>query len=296
MSISLGSTTIGSVYLGSTKIGSAYFGSVKVYPSAPVDPYNPLNLPSYTIRMKFTDGFTPTTSYGTLTQVSASPNVWDFTYSDANWSSMIYTKISSSACTNLIEILGANSTGVTNMSGLFNTCSSLTSVALFDMSSVTAIVDTFHGCSALTSIPQFNTSSVTNFSQAFYGCSALTSCPELDTSASTNMSATWYNCSSLTTLPALDFSSATNMLSMCEGCSSLRAIPSFTVSNALTTTTSAFRDCANVESGSYSMYLSLSALNSVLSYSNTFTNCGYNTVTGAAELDQIPRSWGGNGS
>ena len=77
MSLKIGSTNIGSLYLGSTKIGQAYLGSVKVYESA-------VQLPAYTLRYKFyTSGFDPTTitgGKGTWTQVSSSPNVWDWTY------------------------------------------------------------------------------------------------------------------------------------------------------------------------------------------------------------------------
>lgn len=55
MSLSLGNTTIGSLYLGSTKVGAAYLGSTKVYESA-------VQLPPYTLRYQFhTSGFDPTT-------------------------------------------------------------------------------------------------------------------------------------------------------------------------------------------------------------------------------------------
>ena len=131
MSISLGSTNFGSLYLGSTKIGEAYLGSVKVYGSTPPDPYNPLNLPPYTIRLKFNNGVTPTFSYGTAVQVSSSPNVWDLTYQNSNWQYLV------SSQTRLIEVLGANTSSVTVMDDMFAGCDELTSLSLFDTSAVT---------------------------------------------------------------------------------------------------------------------------------------------------------------
>ena len=295
MAIKLGSTNFGSVYLGSTKIGSAYLGNVKVYPSG--DPYNPLNLPPYTIRFRFSDGMTPSCNYGTLNRVSTSPNVWDFYYPRQDWTTLCYASgLVTTDRPYILEILGANTTNVTKMDSMCIGCSNLTNVALFDMSSVTTLKDAFKDCTALTSIPMFNTSSVTNFNQMVYNCLALTSFAQIDTSAATDMQFTWYNCTSLTSLPTLDLSSAIEIGGMCRGCSSLRTIPPFTFSNSLEGLTRAFQDCVNVESGAYDMYLTLSAIPGVYGYDNTFTNCGSNTVTGRADLARIPRSWGGTGS
>ena len=140
MSISKGSVTIGSVYLGSTKIASAYLGNVKVYES--VDPYNPLGLPPYTIRLKFTSGVTPTFSKGTAVQVSSSPdNVWDLTYEDSQWNQLLNGQ------TDLIEIIGANSTGVTNMKSFVAGDTSLTTIPIFDTSAVDDFTSAFQSCS-----------------------------------------------------------------------------------------------------------------------------------------------------
>mgnify|MGYP003488503029 CR=1 FL=1 len=69
MSISLGSTNFGSLYLGSTQVAEAYLGSVKVY--GPAQP--PLELPPYTMRLRYDQGVTPT--YDSA--------VWNFTLVDA---------------------------------------------------------------------------------------------------------------------------------------------------------------------------------------------------------------------
>ena len=191
MSLSLGNTTIGSLYLGSTKIGAAYLGNVKVYESG--DPYNPLNLPPYTIRCKFSSGYTPDMG-DSQTLVDASDNVWDITLNNTVWGSLFLGN------TNIIEVLGANTTGVTDMSW------------------------TFYGCSSLTSVPLFDTSSCTNMS-------------------------------------------------------------------------SMFRNCFLVQSGALALYQQASTQAITPQHNSyTFQNCGRDTISGAAELAQIPSSWGGTGA
>lgn len=130
MSLKIGSTNIGSLYLGSTKIGQAYLGNVKVYESA-------VQLPAYTLRYKFyTSGFDPTTltgGKGTWTQVSSSPNVWDWTYNvpgqHTHWTYGPFANSTSGASTvhltGLYDIIAAgDNTGVEDMSyffGIYNT-------------------------------------------------------------------------------------------------------------------------------------------------------------------------------
>ena len=201
-------------------------------PPAPV-------LPPYTIRLKFTEGVTPTLSKGTGVQVSSSPNIWDLTYTIKNWISLC------SGQSDLIEVIGANTTDVTNMSDMFINCSALTTVSLFDTSSVTNTSYMFSSCSSLTSVPLFNTSSVTNMNYMFN------------------------KCSSLTTVPLFNTSNVTNMTRM-------------------------FSNCTNVQSGALALYQQASAqATPPTKHSYTFYKCGRDTTTGAAELAQIPTSWGG---
>lgn len=76
----------------------------------------------------------------------------------------------------------------------------------------------------------------------------------------------------------------------------LREIPLFDTSSA-TDMSEAFLHCINVESGALALYTQASSqANPPASHSRTFENCGSNTVTGAAELAQIPASWGGTGA
>ena len=82
-----------------------------------------IDLPPYTIRLRYRDGVTPSFAHGTATQVSQSPNVWDLTYESGSWRNLLKEDV------DLLEVLGANSTGVWRMDGMFNWCENLTSVA-----------------------------------------------------------------------------------------------------------------------------------------------------------------------
>lgn len=197
-----------------------------------IDPF-----PSYTLRLRFTEGHTPTNSKGTLTQVSASPNVWDWTYNNTNWSNAWYDYGNT-----LLEVIDNNTSNVTNMESLFQGCTALTSVPLFDTSNVMNMSYMFSDCSSLTSVPLFDTSKVTNMSYMFYGC-AITSVPLFDTSKVTNMRCMFYQ-------------------------------------------------CLKVASGALALYQQASTqTNPPTNHKSTFYNCGRDTVTGAAELAQIPSDW-----
>ena len=71
-------------------------------------------------------------------------------------------------------------------------------------------------------------------------------------------------------------------------CEKLRYIPAFNFSS-LGDARYTFNDCYSVESGILDMYNSLK--DRVTQHTETFYNCGINTVTGAAELAQIPDDW-----
>lgn len=221
-------------------------------------------LPAYTIRLKFTEGVTPTFSKGTGTQVSSSPNVWDLTYENANWTQLLSSQL------NLIEVIDANTTGVTNMSYMLERCNGLVSVALFDTSSVTNTSYMFLRCSGLPTVPFFDTSSVTDMQGMFQYCSVLVSVPVFNTSNVTRMAYMFQMNSSLGSVPLFNTTKVTNMYSMFDG-------------------------CVAVQSGALALYQQASQ-GTVSTHTYAFTNCGINTVTGAAELAQIPSDWGGTGS
>lgn len=137
-----------------------------------------------------------------------------------------------------------------------------------------------------------NTSNLINLNYMFYGCEALTEVSLFDTSNVNNMSSMFSGCSSLTTVPLFDTSKVTTMNHMFENCSSLTEIPQFNISKN-TNMTAMFNGCTNVESGALAIYRAANATGKVTQYTNAFSNCGRNTETGLAELQQIPKSWGG---
>lgn len=184
-----------------------------------VNPPPTPQLPDYTIRLKYKEGTTPTFSKGTGVLVDAENNIWDLTYENSDWSGLLNNH------TDLLEVLGANTSNVTNMGS--------------------RLVGMFYSCTSLTSVPLFDTSKVTNMRYMFYYCTSLTSVPLFDTSNVTDMK---------------------NM----------------------------FRNCKKVQSGALALYQQASTQTTPpTSYASCFTNCGADTQTGAAELAQIPTSWGG---
>ena len=158
------------------------------------NPYNPLNLPANTVRVRTSDGKVPYKSsdypatYENATLVEGTSDVYDVYKSGTNFALLFYNSI------NVVEVLGANTTGVTNMSTMFAECSSLMSVSLFDTSSVEDMTNMFAYCSLLTSVPLFDTSRVTSMVGTFEECSSLTSVPLFNTSSVIYISSTFKNC------------------------------------------------------------------------------------------------------
>lgn len=258
MPIKIGSTGIGSLYLGSTKITEAYLGSTKVYDSAAGD---------YILRLKFSEGVTPAFTKGSATQISSSPNIWDWRYSGTNWSGSFMNVATRNA---LLEVISGNTQSVTNMSYWFMDCISLPTIPLLDTSSVTHMVSMFSNCSSLTSIPLLDTSLVTSMITMFNGCSSLTTIPLLDTSSVREMSNMFLNCSSLTSIPLLNTSSATNMNTMLKGCTHLA------------------QSGYDLYTAAYSLASSKTAS---FSHINSFGDCG--SLSGTSRLSSIYATWGG---
>ena len=154
----------------------------------------------------------------------------------------------------------------------------------------------FSGCDALTAIPSFDASGLTSLQYAFRNCAQITSVPQMNTSSVTNFGGTFQNCSALTSVPLLDTSSVTDMCRTFFGCSALTEIPLFNTAN-VTDMYRTFFYCYNVESGALSLYQQASTQTTPPSnHDSTFTKCGRDTVTGSAELAQIPSDWGGTGA
>jgi len=143
MSLYLGSNKFKEVYLGSNKIKEVYLGSNKVYEA--VDPYNPLNLPPNTVRVVTPNNQPPSrgpgwvATYETATLVPGTTNVYDVYKSGTDFTKLLNYS-------NIVEVLGANTTGITNMEMMFLGCTELTSIPLFDTSKVTNMDSMFQYC------------------------------------------------------------------------------------------------------------------------------------------------------
>ena len=254
----------------------------KALAAPPADPLNPLNLPAYTMRFRFGEaGFNPnnviTKSWpqaATWTQVSSSPNVWDFNYANSDWSassaqnqSMFYSLTSS---THTYTVLGANTEDVTNMSYLFNYGNLYGISNPFDTSNVTSAAGMFANNAYLASIPSgFDFSHITDASNMFCYCS------------------------SLTAIPDFDFSRAVSCIYICDHCTSLTSIPDFTFTAALSGSCgAAFRLCSSAASGISSMYSKLAALGPS-GHEYAFSGCGSLSISGTEEMFSVSGDWGG---
>lgn len=267
------------------------------------------------------------------TQVSSDPNVWDYYYPSASWAGEMSAlnggfRLGTHSMSKY-HVLGANLTGVTEMygmfeggqtqdynmlvscvpfdtsavdtnggrmglSGLFSHCPLLTEAPYFETSTVTNMKSMF-AYTGVRTVPTYRTAAVTDMSTMFSGCSSLQSCPDFDTSMVVTMQGMFYHAGSLVSAPQFNTRRVTNMSQMFDTCSSLTAVPQYDLRSIeyLDTT---FLDCVNVAGGALDFYTAAHAILPRPSHTSTFYNCGSNTTTGAAELAQIPSSWGGTGA
>lgn len=250
--------------------------------------------------------------WDTLTQVDPVNNIWDAYLESDDWSGVFGGNTS----TSLIRVIDADLTGVTNTYGMFYNCQNLYDVNLRNTSSITYAEGMFNNCHYLTvlnmdgvpsltqstrlmfywcnrlrTIPTLDTSRVENMSDMFWKCKALETVPFMDTSSVTNMEFMFAECKNLTTVPLFDTSSVTTMSYMFNMCGKLKVIPLFDTSS-VTSMNNMFEYCTLVETGALALYQQASTQATPPSgHFLTFRYCGSDTVTGAAELDQIPRDW-----
>lgn len=307
--IKINGATPSGFYYGGTAASAVYYGSIKVWEAA-VN-YNPLNLPAQTFRFQFSNtSYNPTSQssnwkYSQVwTRVSSNPNVWDC-YVPSYYGNTVYFYNSFSSASSgyafngysgTIQLLGANTEDCTGMNSVFSGVTQLTSVALFDTTACTELKNLFDGCTGLTSVPAYPTQSCQYFNSMFNRCSSLVSVPQMNFGSALQLDSFAYNCTNLTTLPNFNIPNCTSINQIAYNCGNLQAVPTFTV-GSVTNSKNAFMMCYKVESGALNLYNALNAQSAVPSnHAYTFYQCGKNTVTGAAELAQIPSSWGGTGA
>lgn len=235
-------------------------------------------LPAFSLRIEFpAEGYYPagpsvSSRYWTKV-IDAPTNQWDFTYPYSDWSGM------------LSGLRGNDGQG-----GHFP----FRVIEAGDLSGVTNMREAFWGA-YITETCWFDTSNVTDMNSMFRGCNILNGIPDFITNKVTDMGYLFDECSSLTEAPALSTENVTNMEFMFHSCTELRHVPLLNV-NSLENFTYAFYNCPKVESGALAMYNAASQqipAADTSKYEEAFTDCGKDTVTGAAELAQIPDSWKG---
>lgn len=228
-------------------------------------------LATRTMRFDFKyDHFNPITgmpdlSGNGLIWTHVADDVYDFHYDNADWGYR-RTSFGNGGLFNLYGYKSGSGTVFPMTKHQFD-------VLDMDMTGVTNVSYLFNSAWSVQNIFSIrNTSSVTNFSNFLFHNRQI----------------------AIPSIPLFDTSSATDMSGMFQACSSLKSIPLFNTGN-VTKVSSMFSGCRNVESGALALYQQMSSQTTPpASYSYCFTNCGSNTTTGAAELAQIPTSWGGN--
>ena len=190
-----------------------------------------------------------------------------------------------------IEFNNFNTTGVTNMSAMFNGCSSLTSVgdlSGWQVGNVTNMSNMFLSCSSLTSVGDLSgwqVGNVTNMSSMFNKCSSLTSVGDLsnwNVGNVTSMSGMFSGCSQSTSVGDLSgwqVGNVTNMISMFNGCSKLTSVGDLSGWQVVNVTNMSymFRNCSSLTSAGD---LSNWSVGNVTSMSFMFYKCSNLTSVG----------------
>ena len=260
-------------------------------------------LPDGTIRFRFWNNYTPTSGtdssntskFGVWTAVDASQGIWDWTCNDrTSWWSAFENRLTQANMGNrYCRILEANFGSVTSARQMFKYCTRLESVENAHLTNVTDAYSMFNGAFDMRKAEIYDTSKLTNAAYMFAYIYSLTGVTLFDTSHVTDFGSMFYTCYGLTSVPAFDTSNAVNMQYMCYNCTSLTRIPLFDTSSC-SNMNSAFSYCERVETGALDLYNQASSQSVPPSSHNaTFNNCGFRTVSGSAELAQIPQSWGG---
>jgi len=287
-----------------------------------------MDIPPMTLRFRFKDKtFVPNNTtnakVGRWYVVDASNGIYDWTYNNSDWSGAFYFSSYSASEKYLPEcdIIGSGDisivtnasymfrhapggplidsaiidfhNGVTNIKSIFHT-TPIKNVALYGTSSITDASYAFEDTSIRSAYIE-DASSVTNMKYMFYKCSGITSGSSIvvnNTSNVTDMSYMFSHCVNLESAPTLDTQNVINMDRMFQYCH-LKHVPLLDTRSAESMSGTFFYNQI-VESGALALYQQASSqANPPTYHGNCFNLCGNSTVTGAAELAQIPADWGG---
>lgn len=275
-----------------------------------------LNAPDNVLIFEFENGsYDPSSTSGLLsgavwTHLSSAPNVWMWdarAVQEVNWKGAFYqaynwnpstggyVKIIAAGALTIPEFLGEQ---LSPYRGMFRECLAFTDVCALSFPNVTFSPQLFNGCKYI-NLAGLSVPNTTSLNSAFKPGSGnqysyFTNVgPIVTTSALTDVEQMFYRATGLTETPYFETSGVVNMKSFFYSNTSLKTISLFHT-DSVTNIDTAFSGCSAVEGGALALYNQMSTQASVPnSHTRTFFNCGGNTVTGKAELAQIPTSWGG---
>lgn len=118
-----------------------------------------------------------------------------------------------------------DTSGKTDMTGMFQGCNIMVAIPMIDTSSATNMKNMFYQCYALVCIPQLSTSKSKSMQNMFKQCYSLSYVPVLDMSAGPAISQMYSDCYSLQAAPASDLSKCGSLDFMYSNCYSLTFIP-----------------------------------------------------------------------
>ena len=110
----------------------------------------------------------------------------------------------------------------------------------------------------------------------------------MDTRTITDFQSIFSGCTNLTTLAGFPINHRSYQ--SFYGCTSLKHIPVFEIVDSRTDVSYMFMDCYNVDSGILECYNNF-ATRAFAGHFACFRDCGRDSVTGSAELAQIPNDW-----
>ena len=274
-----------------------------------------LNAPDNVLIFEFENGsYDPSSTAGLLsgavwTHISSAPNVWMWDarlvqdidwktafYNAFNWSPLTsgYVKIIKAGALTTPEWLGEQKSPYR---GMFRGCLALTDVCALSFPNVTFSSQLFNGCKYL-NLAGLSLPKTTSLNSAFKAGNGQYSYftnmgPITTSSALTDVEQMFYGARYLTAAPYFETSGVSNMKSILYLCSAITALPLYHT-DSVTNVDTAFSGCTSVESGALALYTQMSSQARVPGkHQYTFQFCGRDTTTGAAELAQIPKSWGG---
>ena len=137
---------------------------------------------------------------------------------------------SSTSLTTINNINSFDTSAITTMSAMFNNCSSFNQPLSFNTSAVTNMAEMFKIATEFNSALTFNTSAVTSMSSMFYGCTAFNQSLSFNTSSVTDMALMFNDCSIFNSLLTFDTSSVTSMNSMFKSATAFNQPLSFNTS------------------------------------------------------------------